>query len=262
MVPGGERIGFYADILFLIDFAMDCLTLSLAGRAMKKPLRKKRLLLGAAFGGLAGVLLTAWSPPRIAEVIIGVLVSCIMTRIAYGRAGGFGRMFWESVTVWGAGAMLGGIVTFFMRLGTPVFLPGEDRFPTALILSAFSSLILSRFHRTRSAARTVRLCFTAGGERIETTALCDSGCIAREPIGGLPVVLVKERAAGSLAEHVRSADPTLRIRAVPLAGIGGERVLLGVVPDRLEIGGREREAVVAFDPEPGSYGGAEAIVPE
>ncbi|MBQ3708337.1 MAG: sigma-E processing peptidase SpoIIGA [Clostridia bacterium] len=262
MIPGGERIGFYADILFLIDFSMDFLTLTLAGRAMKKPLDKKRLLLGAAFGGLSGVILTAASPPRFAEIIAGILTAAVMTRIGYGRAGGIARLLWESVTVWGAGALLGGIVTFLMYLGTPVILPGEDRFPTALVLSALLSLVFSRFHRSRTPGRTAMLRFTAGGGSYEMPALCDSGCIAREPIGGLPVVLVKERAVPALAERVKAADPALRIRAVPLTGFGGERVLLGVIPEKLAVGGRETEAVVALDPGEGTFGGADAIVPE
>ena len=262
MIPGGERIGFYADILFLIDFSMDFLTLTLAARAMKKPLRKKRLLLGAAFGGLSGVILTAASPPRLAETAAGILVSAVMTRLAYGRAGGIARFLRESVTVWGAGALLGGIVTFLVRLGSPVFLPGEDRFPTALVLSAVLSLVLSRIHRTHRTGRTTMLRFTAGGESFGIPALCDSGCLAREPIGGLPVVLVKERAVPALAARVKAADPALRIRAVPLTGFGGERVLFGVVPEKLAIAGRETEAVVALDPGEGTYGGADAIVPE
>jgi hypothetical protein len=262
MDPGGERIGFYADILFLIDFSMDFLTLTLAGRAMKKPLWKRRILIGAAFGGLSGVLLTAASPGRLAEVIAGILVSAVMTRIAYGRAGVIARFIRESVTVWGAGALLGGIVTFLVRLGDPVFLPGKDRFPTALILSAVLSLAVSRFHRAGSAGRTAMLCFTAGGEAYKMPALCDSGCIAREPIGGLPVILVKERAVPTLAARVRASDPALRIRAVPLTGFGGDRVLFGFVPDRILIGGRETEAVVALDSAEGHYGGADAIVPE
>lgn len=262
MDPGGERIGFYADILFLIDFSMDFLTLTLAGRAMKKPCRKRRILLGAAFGGLSGVLLTAVAPDRLAETAAGILVSAVMTRIAYGRTAGIARLARETVTVWGMGAMLGGIVTLLMRLGDPVFLPGSDRFPAALILSAVLSLVFSRLQRMGRGGRTATLRFAAGGETFEMPALCDSGCIAREPIGGLPVILVKERAAAALAARVRSSDPALRIRAVPLAGFGGNRVLFGCIPDLVRIGGRETEAVVAFDPGEGTYGGADAIVPE
>ncbi len=66
----------------------------------------------------------------------------------------------------------------------------------------------------------------------------------------------------ALAARVKAADPALRIRAVPLTGFGGERVLFGVVPEKLAIAGRETEAVVALDPGEGTYGGADAIVPE
>ena len=93
--------------------------------------------------------------------------------------------------------MLGGVTTALLCIGAPVTVTGRsgDRFPAALVLSVLLSLLFSRVRRSRTPARTVRVRIEAAGIRLDLTGLCDSGLVAREPIGERPVILVKRRAA-------------------------------------------------------------------
>ena len=255
------RIELYADILFLINFAMDFLSLYLAGRAMHKPIRKPRILLSAALGALCGTVETCLGGFRaFFRFLTGAVLSAGMTCAAFGKPSGIRRLFRESVTVWGTGALIGGIMTFLMSLGDPVVTQSGERFPLALTLCFLLSLAVSRIHRTPK-ARTARVCVSANGIQAEFTGLVDSGCMVREPISSCPVILVKRRAAEEFARLLEEESPSLRVRVIPVRGIGGERLLYGFLPDSVTVADEAVEAVVAIDGEGGDYGGADALIP-
>ena len=166
--------------------------------------------------------------------------------------------------IWGAGALLGGVMTALFSLGTPVFSSGGS-FPAAYLISAAVSFLWTRIRRTEGTARQVRIRIEAAGEGAEFTGLCDTGSRAAEPIGGLPAILVKRRAVpglSALLDRTLAGEATgMRLRMIPVKGVGGERLLPGFLPDRVLVDACETEAAVALDGEGERYGGEDALLP-
>ncbi|MBQ3859077.1 MAG: sigma-E processing peptidase SpoIIGA, partial [Clostridia bacterium] len=171
----------------------------------------------------------------------------------------------DSVILWGAGCALGGLLTLFSEIGTPVY-AGGDGFPLLYLGAAAVSFLWTRVRRRAAENRTVRVRIEAAGRKEELTGLCDTGSFAADPIGGIPAIHVKRKAVPILAALAESAaagkaESGIRVRMIPVRGLGGERLLTGFVPDRTFVGDAEVRAAVAVDGEGESYGGAEALVP-
>ena len=254
----------YADILFLVNFSMDILTLRAVCAVTGRRAGKGRLLLSAALGAVSATAVIAL--PRTGAFVraaAGVLLAAVMAVILFGFRGG-AALFRDAVMIWGAGSLLGGVMTALFSLGTPVF-SGGDGFPAVYLLCALFSYLWTRIRRSGRGRREAVVRFTAAGVTAECRGLCDSGSFACEPIGGLPAVLVKRSAAGEIASLVeracRGEMVGLRLRMIPVKGLGGERLLPGFIPDRIRIDGDEREAAVALDGEGERYGDAEALIP-
>ena len=254
----------YADILFAVNFSMDILTLWAVCAVTGRRAGRGRLLSAAVLGALfATAMIALPHAGSLFRAAAGGLLSALMAGITFGFRGR-AALFRDAVMIWGAGSLLGGVMTALFSLGTPVF-AGGDGFPAAYLLCALFSFLWTRIRRNGAGGREACVRITAAGITAEMRGLCDSGSSACEPIGGLPAVLVKRRAAGELGplldRTVRGERTGLCLRMIPVKGLGGERLLPGFIPDRVEIGGEERAAAVALDGEGERYGGAEALIP-
>ena len=255
----------YADILFLINFSMDFLSLCSAGRLTSHPLSRRRLLAASAVGsflGTAMMLLTSPLSEGIPFLIAGFFTAVLMTRLAFGPYRKVLPMLRDSLILWGTGTLLGGIMTSVLSLGTPVFVSsdGSDRFlPVFLLCFALSSVFL-RLTRHTSAKTSAVISVTAGGIPVSFEALCDSGCFLTEPISGLPVILGSADALSPLTELLNEENPKLRLRMIPADGVCGHCLLRGFVPDSVCVNGRVVSAVIACGGDTG-YGGYDGIVP-
>jgi len=258
---GGIAITVYADILFLINFSMDCLTLILTGKLTSKKMSRLRTVTAAALGSLAGTaamfLLTG-----IPFVLCGLLTAVLMTRTAFGRYRRIPHLLRDSVILWGAGTLLGGVMTSVLSLGEAVYTGGGDeRFlPVFLVCFAVTSLF-TRLTKHTSAKRSAGISVTACGVTVTFAALCDSGCLLTEPISGTPVIVASERSLGRLAEMLRTEDTPLRLRMIPADGVCGHRLLRGFVPEKVTVDGTEVSAVIAAYGGGTDYGGFGGIVP-
>jgi len=93
----------YADVLFLINFSMDLLTLTISGKIMNRRLVKYRILLASLIGGLFGTVINLMPESmewKIFFTVCGIAMSFIMTLIAFGW-GGAARLFRDSAIIWG-----------------------------------------------------------------------------------------------------------------------------------------------------------------
>ncbi len=129
---------------------MDFLTLCIAGKITNKKLKKKRLILSAMFGALIGTVMIflpigGGALYSAATVTLGLAVSCAMTRISFGRYHSFPQLLRDSVILWGAGALLGGIMTFIMSQGTPIYFGGGGDFAIPFALCALIASVGARF---------------------------------------------------------------------------------------------------------------------
>jgi len=266
------EVVLYADVLFLIDFSMDFLTLYAAGKLLHLPITPWRLVAAAALGGVFGVAGVVLGITGIWQAVGTALLSAAMSAVAFGcpSVSAFGS---STLAVWGCGALLAGFMTVFSGLFS-----GEA--PGGGVGDMICGVIFTLLF----AGRTVRRRMHRGyadvtipyGENVYTgRALVDTGNLLTDPISALPVILLREREARLLAgDEVDGKfrgriqpDGAVRggVRAVPVHG-KPERILYGFLCDRVEIrqGKRtcRRRAVVCVDfGNPDGYGGCGALLP-
>lgn len=246
---------------------MDFLTLYVAGKLTHKKLRKRRLVFSAVFGALNGTVMTLLPSATgmayaILTVAVGFVISCLMTRIAFGRYRNIAGLARDSVIVWGSGALLGGIMTIIMSQGGPVFFGVGGDFAIPFALCAATASFVMRLFSVHRAKRSAEVKIHVNGSVFCVSSLCDSGSFLTEPISSLPVIIVCERELGEVGARLREDVPKgLKLRLIPVRGIGGERVLRGFIPDMVTLDGREVEAVIASDGENTNFSGYGGIVP-
>lgn len=259
----------YADVLFLINFSMDFLSLYAAGRLLSRSLSVWRMSAAAGIGALYATAATALSFGGILGAACAALCSLCMTAAAFGVQ----DLLRTSLAVWGSGALLGGSMTLLSGLfgGT---LPGGGYADLIAAAAAFS-LGIGRLCRRRMHRGYAQVRIPYGENVYEGRALIDSGDLLCDPLSGAPVVLLcpaaaralaGDEAVGKFAGHI-APDSAARggVRAVPVRTVGGVRILYGFFCPRLVIlRGRERlcrSAVVCVDRDAETYGGAPVLLP-
>ncbi|MBQ8512410.1 MAG: sigma-E processing peptidase SpoIIGA [Clostridia bacterium] len=246
----------YADILFLVNFSMDLLTLIFASRITHRSVKRLRLILGAMAGGFGGTLLSLIRLPAIAGNLLSAALMAGMTVITFGLRGNMMRM---CLIVCGSGTLLGGIMTAILSLGEPVMLDYGSVYPSVFLGCAAAAWGFTRLFAASSVKKSAEVTVTAQGITRTFTALCDSGCFLTEPISGMPVITASEDALGTLAGRVTNPDSGLRLRIIPVKTVTGSGMLYGFVPDAVSVDGIEVRAAVAVDE--GERGGFDGIVP-
>ncbi len=279
----------YGDVLFVINFSMDFLSLYMVGKLLHIDMRAFCVILGATLGASYGVLELLLSVGHFVSLLLTVGVMLLMCLVSFGKQ--TGRRFLMSVVLYcGVNMLIGGMMTAaFVHLGAykqyieiggalhtvwgdmPMWL-----FVILASLSAVATWGLGRIFRAKRAVRTCELRLSFDGKEKEMTALVDSGNLLSEPLSGTPVIFLKEKDAvflpPSLLDAMRkgicmtAVETGTKLRFVPSKTAMGEGILLAAVPESVVIrtGGtyEKRKALVAVDFTDGDFGGFPALVPE
>jgi stage II sporulation protein GA (sporulation sigma-E factor processing peptidase) len=279
----------YADVLFIINFSMDFLSLYIVGRLMHLRMSAGRVIFGASLGALYGVLELLWTETSFKKTAVTLGVLCLMCLVAFGY-GSFRTCVTAVALTFGVSMLIGGLMTWaFLKLGngtsyleiggTIATVYGDLpvwKFAVFALLSALVTWGLGKIFRRKRSLRTCLLRVRFGREERVLAALVDSGNLLEDPVSGTPVIFLKGKAAkllpkGLLAAMKNGTDSlTLpeagRLRVIPGTTVSGSGLLLAAVPDGISLrAGREweeRRALVAVDFTGGDYGGFEALVPE
>ena len=279
----------YGDVLFIINFSMDFLSLYIVGRLLHFDMKAWRVILGASVGALYGVLELLLDTYAFFEMLLTVGVLLLMCLIAFGAKRA--HTYLASVVLVGAvGMLIGGMMTSaFVKLGSYrsyIEIGGDIhtvfgdipiwQFAVFAAISALATWGIGRLFKRKTALRTCRLKISFGGEEKEMTALVDSGNLLEEPLSGTPVIFLKGSAASVLPERLifamqsgisaLSAEDAGKLRVIPSRTVTGEGLMLAAVPEKtaLFFDGiwENRRALIALDDSGGDYGGFEALVPE
>ncbi|MBQ7338863.1 MAG: sigma-E processing peptidase SpoIIGA [Clostridia bacterium] len=273
------EIEVYGDLLFLVNFSMDFLTLYLCARLSARPLRLWRSLLSAALGALyaLAILFLPAKLPTLLGIVADALVCMLLCAVGLYQRGESLRVLWRLGAIYILiSALLGGIMTVLSSALNRVVsqdalraAQGEQDVSFALFsvlapLTAGLCLILCRAHRRAAARRTVLLHIVQGDRQCTLNALCDSGNLLRDPISARPVIPVDLDAAAAclpapLTAALRDAHPIartaalpdtlmLRTRLIPAKGATGEQMLLAYQADHvyLDTGKGGRREIVAY----------------
>jgi stage II sporulation protein GA (sporulation sigma-E factor processing peptidase) len=263
----------YADVLFLIDFSMDFLSLYAAGSLLSLRLSAARMSLAALLGALYSVSVTALYIGGWVGAAGALFLSALMARIAFGAQGSVVGFLRVTAAVWGCGALLGGAVTLLSGLFGGVFPGGGlgDILPAAAAaVWGFLRVLRGRIGR---GCATLRIPY---GENVdECRGLIDSGNLLTDPLSALPVILIAAREARRFAgdetdgkfRGIPAADAAVRggIRVVPIRRGKDTKLLYRFLCAEVHIcRGRRtvcRRAVVCVDHDADGYGGCEALLP-
>ena len=275
--PNTMTVDVYADILFLINAAMDGLCLILTGKILHRRLKTPRVLLGAALGGIYAVLALLLDLGSVGALLLDVGVCLLLCTVVFtekrGRPGG---LLFTAAVFYLLSMLLGGVMTalynLFNRLGvSKLFPPGEDGpgvwlFGLLALLGSGITLLGGRLFKSSGARHPCCVTVELEGRRLTLDGLVDTGNLLRDPLSGKPVICadlgsLEGLLSPTLAEALR--DPRLtaslppqearRIRLIPVNTATGSGMLSGFVPDRLWVrdtsagkaGEREVQAVLS-----------------
>lgn len=263
----------YLDLVFLTNTAMNSLLLWLAGRMCGLRPRARIVMAGALGGGYA-CLCVLGSGGGLGQAF---LVAALMVVVAFGL-----RPPWELATLlsafWLVALVSGGIATALAAgHGGGELIP---RWWMAVAAAAATTGgVLARWRwRPRQPARLVEVSIRVA-ERVSTVrALVDSGLSLREPLLGLPVVVVDHAGVGTLLpgmapelldpgrlpELVAACGHSLggRFAVIPYRSLGQPQgLLLGFRPDEVRVDGTVCRAMVAVYPGRIGAGDYRALVP-
>lgn len=270
----------YADVLFIINFSMDFLSVYITAKLLSLRQSALRFSAAAVLGAAAATAMTACGVASLAEALLTVVLSLAMSAAAFGF-GGVRAFFLRAFVMWGAGALLGGAVSALCALGEGIsdrqsISPHGSRYSVILASGAVLVCLFIRLIRPALSKKETTLTVGFGSKTVTVTALVDSGNLASDPISGSPVIflsaveavgLIGERDTAALLEHDRlrlSEEMTRRLRLVPVCGEGGDRLYFAFRPDSVTVGkkGARRDALVAVSDKDGKYyAGHPALAP-
>ena len=285
---GGEAVTVYADVLFVVNFSLDYVSLYITGRLMSLPLSTRRLCAAAAVGACYAVFALFFNPPELVYIAVNVLVSAIMCACAY-DCGGTIRVLGAAVLLFAVGCALGGAMTAVYSLGagyTDSLGAGAEPTGSGVILFAAAAATAAvtlggRIAKKRRGIASADVTITVGGKTATVTALADSGNLLRDPVSGraalvlsvpeaarvLPPEAVALTGGEDIASEIENLPPEVRarVRLLPVSNVYGHGLLLGYRPDKVTVavrgGGREYDCVLAVSTKSGGFGGFGAVLP-
>lgn len=284
----------YIDVLFLINFCMDFLALWFCGSLLHLPRRLRPLLLAAALGGVYAATEAVLPGNPTVSLLVGAGTALLLCFTAYGRHCRAGLFATLCALFFGISGLFGGMITAFYTLLERFFRDRSD-FYEALIggegrLAVFSALAMlvvtavslsRRLFAASAMARSAKVEIRDGGRTRMLSAMVDTGNTLHDPLSGKVCIVIDPHAVlGVLPEDVLSfsagGDLDLerllpknrkRIRLVPTESVGGGRLLVGYLPDRIEVassegrGRRSVDAVLVLDERGGGFNGHAALLP-
>ncbi len=271
----------YADVLFLVNFSLDYVTLYITGRLMSLSSNAWRMTAASASGAAFAVSALVFDLDGWLYLVLSVLVTLLMCVCAYKRAGILGYLS-AAVLLFSVGTAIGGAVSAICSIGKgyrdSLETDGSSDavvFAVAALATALTAFSARAAKRRRGAVKK-RVTVTVGERSVTLDALADSGSLVKDPLSGAPVLIVRADALrGILPESVceaaasgRPADVTVldardmaRVRMIPVSGVVGSGLLIGYRPDSVVVEGREATCFVAVSNEKNSFGGCDAILP-
>lgn len=281
----------YGDILFIINFSMDFLSLFIVGKIMHFRMGAIRMILAASVGAIYGVASLFFSLNTFFSIAADLAVALIMCFAAHYHKNIIKTLI-STALFYGVSMLLGGIMTaVYTKIGryksyieiggsiNTVF--GDIDLWVFCLLAALSALLtffIGKYSHRKLDGKFCRLKIKINGKTYEFSGFFDSGNLASEPITGEPVVFLSSDA---LREFQNDGSKTLfcavtdinsacsekdrNIRFIPLDTVSGGGLAVAIKPEKFEIliknKYEERVALIASDESANDYCGAQALVP-
>ncbi len=247
----------YADILFLNNFFMDYLLISLAGACANAGVKPWRALLAGVLGGVYGVCV--FIPDlTLCYTAVSRLLACAAICGAAFLPCGFKKFLKLILMTVVMSFLLGGALYFAMLfVGGGVVKNGVAYMQEAWLLgAAVAAKVLIgwavRYFKRQASKDIFDVEVYYNGRHVKTSGFLDTGNGLLDPVSGKPAVLADDRILkalfnkdcnyNNLSEWVRSTD----LKCIPYHSVGGDGFFYGFVADKIVVNGTAIEqAVVA-----------------
>lgn len=271
----------YADVYFIVNFSMDFLALFIACKIRKIPLRLWRTAFAAAVGSLYAVIsLTFNGAENILTFLLAAAIPFLMCYIAYG--GGRAKYYLINVaSFWIISFVMGGMMTaiyyFVGKLlsSREIYINGTTYtlysdipfwiFIAAAFACALFTVIWNRLAAKKSGVHEASFFMEDGAVSINEVAMCDSGNLLREPLSGLPVIILSNELMEKVAPGIETLKEGLnyrKIRIIPYNTLSGSGILYGYIPDCVKINNDIKKACLCSGKDIGkTFDGYNVIIP-
>ncbi len=246
----------YVDILFLLNFFMNTVTIYISSLIIRQSLKFWRLLICAALLSLYACIVFF---PEISFIYsaVGKLITLILATALVFPSKSYGRLFKNAAALFTVTAVLGGIIftlIFATDFGTTTgsaVSNGEfyiDISPSTLMISvflAYTCIYIISYIKKQAAIHSgqisdISIHFRA--KEISLKALSDTGCTLCDPLSGAPAIIISKSDAKKLlpSSFFDFSDNTSdmlsfpQYRILPYSTIDNKKgVLHGFIPDRV-----------------------------
>lgn len=233
----------YADILILLNLAVDYFLLMLTSHLLRRSVTLVRQLLAAGMGALSSLLIFLPELNTAVQLSAGITIALVMTAVAFGISDkkGFLRaaavLF--AISFGYAGGMLA-LWNIFRPNGmvihnSVVYLDISPLFLIVFSVAAFFITVLLRKLLDRAAplAESCEIVLFADGRSITVTAIADTGN-SMEDVFGLSEIIIADRAAATalLGDYANDPEMLHRYRALPCSTVSGSELLDGYRCDK------------------------------
>ena len=246
------RVSIWLYILYQTSLTA-CLLMCIglcAGLRRKSPVRLTLVSLGTALLGVGMASALPWV--RAAALLICAGVAPVLAWP------GAPRRIWKRMIATGCFLSLG--MAGLLRFAAPLGLPAAVIVLIVCLLLRITPVILPKPEET-SAFATVDV--RHGTHRLTLTALIDSGNLLRDPVTGLPVIVISRRAAMRLIQLPGEGKVVYPFRLITVRTVNGTGLMTVFHPDcvfLLKSGAWVRaETLLGVSPE--GYDGFQALVP-
>lgn len=272
----GDGMTVYLDGVWLINGFVDYLLLVVSGNLTASPIRRRRIFLAGALGGIYGVicLLPGWN--FLGNLLWRIAAAGVMCLVAFGP----GKLLVRQVVVlFLLTAAFSGVVLLLTEVfsAPAAFVGGDVYYPISvgtLVLTAggaYGAITWALGRMGHHGGDIVPVKLTVGGKQAELTALRDTGNTLRDPITGAGVLVADHTILHKLLPKLSRTDisepqslmaainlcyPDLRPRLIPYKTVGvAHGMLVAIRPEEVKISGRKENLLVAFSPVAVSDGG-------
>ncbi len=239
----------YIDILFILNLWVDFLLLSATARLRRLPVKRWRLLFGAAVGALGSCLL--FLPPLSwwGALLIRVPGTALLAVITFPMPN-LRRGVGDTITLTVLCAVFSGTATMLWYIAAPngfLVVNGVVYYdaPASLLIlftavSYVAVCVFDRLTRRKTPqGRGCTLLLRHGGREVACACLYDSGCTLREPFSGKPAVVIDATAVHTVLppdwQRDSAAATAAGTRFVPFKSLGGDGLLPAFLPDYMAV---------------------------
>ncbi len=261
-----DRLVLYIDLFFLLNFAADFFLVCITGKSSGFSSSPKRVILACFISSVCACISEILSS-RAAELGFLFLLPPILIFICFGRMS-TAKYIEALIVFWGSSFLLGGITTVILsRLGH--ILSPSIFFAAVLFVMFFCFLYFDIFSTSKD-IRSVEIFISSKKRTEKLLLLCDSGNLLKEPIGGLPVILISKQIFDRLFPEARHPESiscaNIGMRILPIRTAAGNTLSVAAKADsaRIQWGDKESDItsrVLIGRAEQNSFSGFDGIFP-